>query len=130
MCCQNLGIGNEIANGELVTTKRGTQAEKVEIHVFDDTADAILTLWGCICPSAAAWKPSYTVLLITQPDFKAERRPTLSLNDKTFVDIDPLMTDADWLRGYAQRLTKREHVNQPFPENSDAFPSFLAFGDC
>ena len=21
-----------------------------------------------------------------------------------------------WLRGHAQRLTKREHVNQPFPE--------------
>ena len=27
------------------------------------------------------------------------------------------MADAYWLRGYAQRLTKRDHVNQPFPEN-------------
>ena len=32
------------------------------------------------------------------------------------MDVDPFMIDAYWLRGHAQRLTKREHVNQPFPE--------------
>ena len=40
----------------------------------------------------------------------------LSLTNSTHVDVDPCMIDAYWLRGYAQRLTKREHVNQPFPE--------------
>ena len=26
------------------------------------------------------------------------------------------MDDAYWLRGHAQRLTKRDHVNEPFPD--------------
>ena len=53
---------------------------------------------------------------MTHPSFKGDRRPTLSLNQSTHVDVDPCMDDAYWLRGYAQRLTKREHVNEPFPE--------------
>lgn len=35
----------------------------------------------------------------------------------THVDVDPCMVDATWLREFAARLTKREHVNPPFPEN-------------
>ncbi|KAK4695537.1 hypothetical protein P7C71_g2230, partial [Lecanoromycetidae sp. Uapishka_2] len=101
------------------TTKKGTQTELISIIVFDDTADATLTLWGRTCNSASYWKASQTVLLITNPSFKGDRRPTLSLNQSTHVDVDPLMTDAYWLRGYAQRLTKRECVNLPFPEVFD-----------
>lgn len=33
------------------------------------------------------------------------------------MDVDPCMEDAYWLRGHAERLVKREHVNQPFPED-------------
>ena len=32
------------------------------------------------------------------------------------MDVDPYMDDAYWLRGHAQRLTKRDHVNEPFPD--------------
>lgn len=101
---------------EIVTTKKGNQTEKVDVHVFDDTADATLTLWGRTAGSASYWKTSYTILLLSNPGFRGDRRPTLSLNQGTYVDVDPCMDDAYWLRGYAQRLTKREHVNQPFPE--------------
>lgn len=104
-----------------VTTKKGLPAEKLDVILSDDTAEATLTLWGCNTPSAAFWQHSQTVLLLTNPGFKQEacsgRRPTILLTSSTHVDVDPLITDADWLRGYVQRLTKREHVNQPFPEN-------------
>lgn len=100
----------------LVITKKGKEAEKVEVHVFDDSADAKLTLWGALCSSPAYWKTSYTILLITRPGLYGDGRSLLSLNNDTHVDVDPCMTDAYWLRGHAQKLTKREHVNQPFPE--------------
>ena len=32
------------------------------------------------------------------------------------MDVDPCMDDVYWLRGHAQRLTKRDHVNEPFPD--------------
>ena len=88
----------------------------MDVNVFDDTADAKLTLWGSVCSSTVDWRPSYTIFLITRPGLYGDGRPLLSLNSDTYVDVDPLMTDAYWLRGHAQRLTKREHVNQPFPE--------------
>ena len=100
----------------LVVTKKGKEAEKVDVNVFDDTADAKLTLWGALCSSPAYWKASYTILLITRPGLYGDGRPLLSLTSDTCVDVDPCMTDAYWLRGHAQGLTKREHVNQPFPE--------------
>ena len=102
--------------GSLVVTKKGKEAEKVDINLFDDTADVKLILWGSLCSSTAFWKPSNTILLITRPGLYGEGRPILSLTNDTYVDVDPSMTDATWLRGHAQRLTKREHVNQPFPE--------------
>ncbi len=83
--------------------------------MFDNTADATLILWGYLGTSAACWKPAYTILLLTYASFSGGRRPSLSLNKETYVDVDPLMTDAYWLRGHAERLTKRENVNQPFP---------------
>ena len=100
----------------VVTKKNGTQAKKVDVHVFDDTGDCMLALWECTASSAGYWNPSHTILLITNAEFKFLQRPTLSLNNETHVDVDPAMTDAEWLREYAQRLTKRECVNQTFPE--------------
>lgn len=99
----------------LVVTKKGKEAEKVDVNVFDDTADVKLILWGSLCFSTAFWKPSNTILFITRPGLYGEGKPQLSLTNDTYVDVDPCMTDAYWLRGHAQRLTKREHVNQAFP---------------
>ena len=99
----------------LVVTKKGKEAEKVDVNVFDDTADVKIILWGSLCFSAAFWKPSNTILLVTRPGLYGEGRPLLLLTNDTCVDVDPCMTDANWLRSHAQRMTKREHVNQPFP---------------
>lgn len=106
-----------IAGRRKFTTKAGYKAEKVDVNVFDDTSEATLTLWGCITSSASSWKVSHTILLLTNPGFKDDRRAMISLTTGTHVDVDPCMADAVWLREFAQRLTMREHVNQPFPEN-------------
>ena len=87
------------------------------MNVFDDTLEATLTLWGQAAASGSSWKVSDTILLLSNPTFKEGRKPTLSIGTETHVDVDPHMADAYWLRGFAQRLTKREHVNQPFPED-------------
>lgn len=104
------------ANAVTVQTKKGNQAEKVEVGVFDDTADATLQLWNCVAVSSCAWKASDTILLLSSPSFKGDGRPTLTIDTKTLVDIDPIMTDALWMRKFAQNITKREHVNPPFPD--------------
>ena len=39
------------------------------------------------------------------------------------MDVDPCMDDAYCLRGHAQRLTKREHVNEPFPDGGSRLNS-------
>ncbi|KAH0559786.1 hypothetical protein GP486_003702 [Trichoglossum hirsutum] len=90
--------------------------EKVDVGIFDDTAEASLVLWGPIGASVAPWRASQTILLLTSPGFKIERRPQLSVTSMTHIDIDPLVRDAEWLRRAAQRLTKRESVNPAVPE--------------
>ena len=100
-----------------VTTKKGTLAEKVDVKIFDDTSEANFTLWGWVCSSASAWKPSRTLLLISRPSFKVDRVLMVNMTSNTFVEVDPLMRDAIWLRSFAQKLTKREHVNPEIPDD-------------
>ncbi|EON69735.1 hypothetical protein W97_08997 [Coniosporium apollinis CBS 100218] len=120
--------GYEITDGKILvcvksigprkkfTTKKGIPAENVNIGVFDDTAEASLTLWGSSAASAGAWKVSHTILLITEPGWRIDKRAWISLTSSTQVDVNPAILDTEWLRGFAQRLTRREHVNPPFPE--------------
>lgn len=107
------------ADRRTVTSKKGNQVEKCEVRVFDDTADASLVLWGSSTISATQWKPSFTILLLSNPTLMGDSRPMLNLNSTTLVDVDPLFSDACWLRGYAERQEKREHVNQPFPQDGE-----------
>lgn len=83
--------------------------------IFDDTADASLTLYSGLCDSAASLQPSHTILLISSPGWRIEKTAKLSLNANSRIDIDPDMGDARRLRALARRLTKKEHVNPPFP---------------
>ncbi|KAI9664361.1 MAG: hypothetical protein M1831_002294 [Alyxoria varia] len=115
VCVKSLGPKKK------VTIKRdGNMRELVNALVFDHTADTNLTLWGPLTHSIESWRPSSTVLLLTGPILHSSRQgPSISLNASTFVDVDPDFRDAHWLRRFAQKLTKREHVNLPFPK--DAF---------
>ena len=102
-----------------VADKKGNPVEKVDVNVFDDTYEAALSLWNHLCPSAAAWKPSKTILLITNAGYRGEGRPTITISHTTQVEVDPEMHDATWLRSLAQRLTKRDYINQSFPVDGE-----------
>jgi hypothetical protein len=95
--------------------RNGTTSELLTLGIFDDTADASLTLYAGLCDSAPIFQPSKSVLLISNPGWRIEKTAKLSLNANSRVDIDPDIGDARRLRALAQRLTKREHVNPPFP---------------
>ncbi|KAL8693243.1 MAG: hypothetical protein Q9224_003792, partial [Gallowayella concinna] len=94
-----------------VATKKGSVLDVVNVIIFDETYDATLALCGRVATSAAYWKTSNTVLLLANPGFRSDKRPTLSITPNTWVEIDPCLADAEWLRAFAQRLTTREHVN-------------------
>lgn len=79
--------------------------------MFDDTAEASLTLWGDALHSADPWTPSFTVLLISNPQATVDRTTWISLAQESQIDVDPNIEDAMWLKKYALKFTKREHIN-------------------
>jgi hypothetical protein len=105
---------------------RGTAC--CDVEVFDDTATASLSLWGDVCVgSVEGWKVSGTVLLLTNPGVKVERGGgKLTISKDTFVDVDPECRDAAWLKGYAERMQKRDCVNLAFPEGGESEPCGLS----
>lgn len=116
--------------------KDGSFTENINIQVHDDTAGATFGLWGtpALSPtgghlgsetadttdgptkSSTPWKPGETVLLLEAPGWKIGRGTYLSLTTTTIVDVDPAISDADWLRRWASRQKVREAINPPFPE--------------
>jgi hypothetical protein len=99
--------------------RNGTTSELISLAIFDDTADASLSLYNPLCASAASFFPYRTILLISNPGWRIDKMAKLTLNGNSRVDIDPDMSDARRLRALAQRLTMREHVNPPFPGGMD-----------
>lgn len=114
--CRVIVCVKSIGGRKKTTTKQGISLDMVLLNIFDDTSEATLSLCSRVAKSAAAWKTSHTVLLLSNPGFRANKRPTFYVNANTHVDIDPCMTDTEWLRAFAQSLTSREAVNTPFPE--------------
>ncbi|KAF2453617.1 hypothetical protein BDY21DRAFT_292851 [Lineolata rhizophorae] len=110
VCVKSLGPKKKFTN------KKGLPSERVQVQIFDDTAEGTLDLWDTSTASAAHWTASNTVLLISSPGWHADRRVKIYLTSSTFIDVDPNIPDAEWLWRFAQRLTRREHVNPPFPE--------------
>lgn len=101
-----------------VTTKKDTTLEKVDVTIFDDTADAVLSFYGCMTSSPSHWTPSMTILLITNANIRADLgKPVLTLNHETLINVDPAITEAVRLRSYAKSFVKRESINPCFPEN-------------
>lgn len=99
-----------------VKNKKGGVSELVNVIIFDNTMQASLTIWGAAVASVDPWRPSSTILLITNAGFSENRTADVSLLANTFVDVDPCMDDAAWLLKHAQKLTQRDHVNPESPE--------------
>jgi hypothetical protein len=90
------------------------------VILFDETADAHLSLWGAMALSAAAWRPSETLLLVSRPGWRVDRQVWMSVTANTTIEVDPDSTpDAVWLRNFVQRMARQEHVNPPFPADCE-----------
>ncbi|KAF1921349.1 hypothetical protein BDU57DRAFT_438496 [Ampelomyces quisqualis] len=109
VCVKSIGARKKYIN------RNSTTSELITLTIFDDTADASLTLYSSLCDSARLFTPSHTVLLISSPGWRIEKTAKLSLNANSRLDIDPDLSDARRLRSLAHRLTKKEHVNPAFP---------------
>ncbi|KAF7448985.1 hypothetical protein Ptr902_02924 [Pyrenophora tritici-repentis] len=109
VCVKSIGARKKYMN------RNGTTSELISLGIFDDTSDGLLTLYSSMCDSASLFTPSKTVLLISNPGWRIEKIAKLTVSGNSRVDVDPNMGDAHRLRALAQRLTKKEHVNPPFP---------------
>jgi hypothetical protein len=123
--------GHDVANSRLllcvkgvgarkkINTKKGGTVEMVKVMLFDDTGEATLTLWSDMSLSAVVWTPSKTVLMITNPGWNmGGKQLGLSVKGHTMIDVDPAIDDAEWLRGFATRISRKQHINAPFPDDS------------
>lgn len=97
--------------------KHTTTAQNLELIVFDDSLEVVLSLWDASVESARSWKPSETILLLTNPGFRDDKREKIYIAQSTLVDVNPVMYDAKWLRDQAQNRAKRDHINPPFPSS-------------
>lgn len=95
--------------------RNGTTSDLISLGIFDDTADATLTLYSRLADSAASFIPFQTILLISSPGWRIGKTAKLTINANSRIDIDPNLADARHLRTLAQRLTKKEAINPPFP---------------
>ncbi|KAK0947289.1 hypothetical protein LTR29_001244 [Friedmanniomyces endolithicus] len=129
-----LVVVKSIGPKKRVTRKDETVTENINLTVQDNTAEAILGLWGSTAasplgrpvsenntnPEAIAaregWKSGETVLLLQGPGCKLNRSTYLTLTSATIIDVDPDIPDAAWLRRWSVRQRSREAINLPFPE--------------
>jgi hypothetical protein len=112
VCVKSIGPRRKITN------KKGVVLDLTEVTLFDESGELILKLWGEQGTSARNWRPSGTILLISNPIFRNEARGcSLGLSHATMVDIDPDFPDVDYIRNYAANLHKKESVDQTFPED-------------
>jgi len=91
-----------------------------EVRVFDETeSNCVLKVWEDKVPSAKGWIPNQTILLITNPRCrlpdKKNATSELSIGITSMIEVDPICSDATWLRNMASNRTKRS-VCVPFPD--------------
>lgn len=87
--------------------------ERVEVGIADESGEAILVLYDVMMRSALTWTRNSTILLITNANWK-DTGCRVFVNAMTFIEVDPDIVEADWLRKHA--LNTAVYVNQPFPE--------------
>ena len=112
VCVKSIGAKKRI------TTKKGAERELADVFLFDHTGEVRWTLWGELIESAKEWLPGKTTLLISNPGYQAQYsgKGTVKVQRSTLIDVDPDFPDADWLKKYAEGLTRRESLCLEFPE--------------
>ena len=103
----------------VTSRKRETHYNVVEVGIYDDTATSVLKIWQEKIPSAKAWEPNRTILLISQPTCSltdsTNGRAEIGLGYSSMVDVNPNYSEAKWLRNKIQDMAKKESVIVPYP---------------
>jgi hypothetical protein len=115
VCLRSIGPTRKVKS-----KKRHVMLEFVEVSLYDNTATCFMKLWKDKIPSTNSWVPNETVLLLTNPRYYSGNKssrylPEIDLGSSTLVEINPIFPDAERLREWARRKTKRENVYIPFP---------------
>lgn len=112
-----LGCVKSIGPTKKITSKKGIISDLTDVTIFDDTSEIVLKLWGAYGLSARSWTPCRTILLLSNPTFRLERRGgcSLGVSHATMVELEPDFPDADWLRKHAVDLHRKESVEQIIP---------------
>ncbi|KAI0908579.1 hypothetical protein F4824DRAFT_512433 [Ustulina deusta] len=114
VCVRSVGPRRSVAS-----KKREASLSLIEVGIYDDTAHCVLKLWQEKIPSAKAWVPNQTVLLVSQPSCSlndgANRHAEIGIGYSSMVDINPDYPEARWLRKKIQEMAKRESVIIPYP---------------
>jgi hypothetical protein len=114
VCVKSIGAKKRISK------KTGGESDLAEVKLFDNTGEIRWTLWGEAIESAKDWQPGETILLISNPGYRVELysgKGSIGFQHGTMVDVDPDFPDAEWLRKFAVRLTKKESLCVEFPED-------------
>ncbi|KAI1344803.1 hypothetical protein F5Y15DRAFT_421913 [Xylariaceae sp. FL0016] len=104
------------------TKKREEPLSLIEVGIFDDTENCLLKLWQDKVPSAKAWTPNKTILLISLPTCRVAtyaNAPTeIGITYSTMICVDPEFPEADWLRKKLCNLSKRDEVPIRYPDGT------------
>ena len=113
VCVKSIGAKKRVSK------KTGGESDLVEVRLFDSTGEIRWALWGETIESAKDWQPGKTILLISNPGYRAEMSPSkgsVRIQRTTMVDVDPEFPDAEWLRKFAVGLAKKESLYVEFPD--------------
>ncbi|ETS82225.1 hypothetical protein PFICI_07227 [Pestalotiopsis fici W106-1] len=105
--------------------KREATVDLVEVGIFDDTATAVLILWGDHAASAKSFIPNQTLLLISQPtcnsitpsSTKGQPAAELSIGYNSMVFIDPKCPQSKWLSTRITEISRRDSIVTIIPES-------------
>ncbi|KAF7514881.1 hypothetical protein G7054_g14922 [Neopestalotiopsis clavispora] len=99
LCVRSVGPQKKVQR-----RRREAAVDLVEIGVFDDTATAVLTLWGDHVASAKSFTPNETLLMISQPTCRS------------FASSNPNCPTSQWLRTKISEISRRDSIVTRIPE--------------
>ncbi len=112
MCVKSIGSTKKIAK------KTGGECELVDVVLFDHTGDVKMTLWNELIESAREWVSGKTILLVSNPGYKVGygSKGSVGVQFHSMIEVEPEFEESDWLRKYAEGLTKKESLMLEFPK--------------
>ena len=108
-------IGMRVERTVKSKSKEERKASLIEIRVFDQTGEAVISLWDALAFSPSSWTPNRTVLLIYSASYDSSKNRLL-IRDNTYIDVDPHHAEANRLLDWVSDKTDPDNeVNMEPP---------------